>query len=172
MSTLGKLGLLAFLAAWLASGVADAEEPGAPGPMLEGRAYADYRYRPGPEWALEQASLGGGEAVSVDVDAWGTTSVELSLRGSPSAWSGRAARALRRLRTTAGGERVVRELEGFLARLDRASQLRGGSWTRYDLCRDGSLPTEDGCSLDAGGGFSAQVAWRSDGLQVVLTDEP
>lgn len=176
MSTSAKIGLAAFLLAWLFSGIASAEpqlEPGSPAPLLDGRAYPDYRCAPESEWTVEEATLEPGARLSVDVDAWGAATFTLELQNvDPERWPERALELLGQLHTSSDGATPASELQAFLRELDRAAQVRGPGSVRYELCRDGSLPSEEGCGLETGGGYSAEVELRGDLLRVALTDEP
>jgi hypothetical protein len=159
-----SLAAAAAVAPKAASSACDAP---APRPTLKKEAYRDYSFEPGPEnTALEKASTG---TLHIEIQYSGCRDgVEhgflfedgnpLADYGSRDHWLAFAAEQLKALKTFRRGREDLKDLLPFLDSAKSAvTRTNGKDELRLEVCRDGSVLVEDGCSLESGGGYRFSV---------------
>ncbi|MFI5361765.1 MAG: hypothetical protein ACHQ49_07325 [Elusimicrobiota bacterium] len=134
----------------------------APRPSLLREDYRSYSFEFGPDnTAIEKGSA---EGVDVEIQYSGCyDGVEhgfLFEQGDAPAdyadrdhWLAFAADQLKGLKIYRRAQTDVDDLVPFLTAAKKATTRMNDSELRLELCRDGSKPTEDGCSFESGGGW-------------------
>jgi hypothetical protein len=142
--------------------------------MLKKSAYRNYAFKPGEDnTATESASTG---TIDIQIQYAGcydgvehgflfeVRNPSTPFRDLPY-WLKFAAEQLRALKLIGTlGPADVRDLAPFLDKAKPASARMNDTEVRLEACRDGSPPTEDGCSFQSGGGY--RFAVRQDGSHI------